>query len=250
MIFEMKVSVDRITAFLKADEINTGHCILDAVAVEPCAYTRVPQHQTVPGTDNHVLVISDGSFRWRAGKAAKEDELTKQKKKRAALEAAQQNSELQPEQQCEIESLDVEICRLEQAIESCGDSPLLPVQGGATLHGINLVAKKGSITLLQGPVGCGKSTLLQGILNEVPLEAGCLTLAGPSVAFCSQEPFILHSTVKDNIVFGRPWNAKRYKMALEACALIADISTLAEAKATRQKLERKVSIYLVDKRLG
>ena len=182
--------------------------------------------------------------------APKEDELTKQKKKRAALEAAQQNSELQPEQQCEIESLDVEICRLEQAIESCGDSPLLPVQGGATLHGINLVAKKGSITLLQGPVGCGKSTLLQGILNEVPLEAGCLTLAGPSVAFCSQEPFILHSTVKDNIVFGRPWNAKRYKMALEACALIADISTLAEAKATRQKLERKVSIYLVDKRLG
>ena len=70
---------------------------------------------------------------------------------------------------------------------------------------MNFGIGKGELLGITGPVGSGKSTLLAAILNELPYYSGKLTKHG-KVAYVEQEPFIINATVKDNILFGLPFN--------------------------------------------
>ena len=49
----------------------------------------------------------------------------------------------------------------------------------------------------------GKSTLLSAMLGEVPQLSGRTALAG-SVAYCAQQPWILHGTVQDGTGWATP----------------------------------------------
>jgi hypothetical protein len=40
-----------------------------------------------------------------------------------------------------------------------------------------------------------------------------------SVAYCSQVPWIMAASLRDNIIFGLPFDAQRYAAVIEACAL-------------------------------
>mgnify|MGYP001560926887 FL=1 len=44
-----------------------------------------------------------------------------------------------------------------------------------------------------------------------------------TAAYCSQSPWLLSATIKDNILFGSPLNEQRYRSVLEACALETDL---------------------------
>lgn len=46
------------------------------------------------------------------------------------------------------------------------------------------------------------------------------------VAFASQTPWILNATVRDNILFGLPYDSKRYTEVLKACQLEQDLAIL------------------------
>ena len=50
--------------------------------------------------------------------------------------------------------------------------------------------------------------------------------SGSTVAFVSQIPWLLNASVRENILFGRPFEKKRYKRVLRACALQPDINIL------------------------
>ncbi|SHO79456.1 Similar to S.cerevisiae protein YBT1 (Transporter of the ATP-binding cassette (ABC) family) [Malassezia sympodialis ATCC 42132] len=107
-------------------------------------------------------------------------------------------------------------------------------------------------TLLCGRVGCGKTLLLHALLHEaevlhgtvqcprspsisVPAEAESLTEAQRAlgtdawlhpdmVAYAPQQPFLMNTTIRDNILFGLPLgNATRYQAVLKACALTNDL---------------------------
>jgi ATP-binding cassette subfamily C (CFTR/MRP) protein 10 len=41
-------------------------------------------------------------------------------------------------------------------------------------------------------------------------------------AMAAQEPWIQHATIKDNILFGRQFNSRKYERVIDACALIED----------------------------
>ena len=47
-----------------------------------------------------------------------------------------------------------------------------------------------------------------------------------------QVPWIVAGSVKDNIVFGCPWNSERYKAVLSACALEDDLAMLPAGDST------------------
>lgn len=47
-----------------------------------------------------------------------------------------------------------------------------------------------------------------------------------TVAFCSQTPWLLNDTIRNNILFGCTYNARRYRRVLQACALVPDIEVL------------------------
>ena len=63
-----------------------------------------------------------------------------------------------------------------------------------------------------------QSTLLQCLLKELPVLSGRVQVKG-SVGFVSQEAWVFSATMRDNILFGLPYNAERYNAVIEACAL-------------------------------
>ncbi|XP_058067677.1 ABC transporter C family member 13 isoform X8 [Magnolia sinica] len=88
----------------------------------------------------------------------------------------------------------------------------------------------GLFTLMGHPldaatVGSGKSSLLNSILGEMLLVHGSIYSRG-SIAYVSQVPWILSGTIRDNILFGKDYDAKRYADVLQACALDVDISLM------------------------
>lgn len=60
---------------------------------------------------------------------------------------------------------------------------------------------QGTLVGVCGAVGAGKSSLLSAILGNMNLEKGRLALDG-SLAYVSQQPWIVNSTLRDNILFG------------------------------------------------
>lgn len=60
--------------------------------------------------------------------------------------------------------------------------------GREVLHGVNLTAPDGAITVIAGPNGCGKSTLLKSICGILPVRTGEIYLGGsPLCGLPSQE---------------------------------------------------------------
>jgi ABC-type multidrug transport system fused ATPase/permease subunit len=66
------------------------------------------------------------------------------------------------------------------------------------LQNINLDFKKGGLTIITGPVGAGKSSLLLGLLGELELISGKVTLPR-SVSYAAQQPWLESLTVRDNM---------------------------------------------------
>jgi ABC-type multidrug transport system fused ATPase/permease subunit len=111
---------------------------------------------------------------------------------------------------------------------------------------VTLSVAPGQLVGVVGPVGYGKTTLLMALLGEVPPAAGAggvtvtLPPAAPhgaapdpdAVAVVPQTAWIITGTMRDNIVFGRAWDAARYASVVAACALDADFSRFPAGDAT------------------
>jgi len=48
------------------------------------------------------------------------------------------------------------------------------------------------------------------------------SLFGKGIGYVSQEPWILDTSIRDNILFGKEFNAELYHQVVDACALITD----------------------------
>ncbi|KAI8265702.1 ABC transporter [Colletotrichum sp. SAR11_239] len=104
--------------------------------------------------------------------------------------------------------------------------------GTEILRDISLVLKKGSISMLVGRVGCGKSSLLKGILGELVISSGTVTLHTSSVAFCDQAAWLRNISVKDNIIGQVPYDAAWFSAVVRACSLDQDIALFPKAEET------------------
>lgn len=82
----------------------------------------------------------------------------------------------------------------------------------------------GQLVVVTGSVGAGKSSLLAALLGEMYSQAPSLSrpeLCG-SVAYCSQQAWIQNMTLRENILFGLPFDATKYERVLDACLLMRD----------------------------
>ncbi|KAJ8413727.1 hypothetical protein AAFF_G00082340 [Aldrovandia affinis] len=95
----------------------------------------------------------------------------------------------------------------------------------AALHNINLMVPQGSLLAVVGHVGCGKSSLLSAMLGEMEKLEGEICIRG-SVAYVPQQAWIQNATLRDNILFGNPYNEQKYRCVLENCALMPDLEVL------------------------
>ncbi|KAL1499953.1 hypothetical protein AB1Y20_012634 [Prymnesium parvum] len=94
-----------------------------------------------------------------------------------------------------------------------------------TLPAVNLRLMPGQLIGIAGPVGSGKSSLLSALVGDVPSLAGRVVVRG-ACAYCQQDPWIQNLTVRENILFGKRYDARRYAEVLSACCLDSDLQTL------------------------
>jgi len=94
-----------------------------------------------------------------------------------------------------------------------------------TLVNIDFQVKKGQLAAVCGPVGCGKSSVISAILDEMCCIEGSVYLNG-TIAYHSQQPWIMSASIKDNITFGQALDEKRLADCVEAAALGPDLKTL------------------------
>ncbi|XP_014296340.1 probable multidrug resistance-associated protein lethal(2)03659 [Microplitis demolitor] len=92
-----------------------------------------------------------------------------------------------------------------------------------TLKKINIHIEPGQLVAVVGQVGSGKTSLLNAILKELPAHTGSVDVGG-KVAYASQEPWLFASSVRQNILFGRPWDARKYDKVVKVCQLKRDFS--------------------------
>ncbi|CAI5978795.1 unnamed protein product [Closterium sp. NIES-64] len=92
------------------------------------------------------------------------------------------------------------------------------------VEGVSFRLGEGELLGVTGKVGAGKSTLLAGILGDAELMGGELVCRAEKIAYAAQKPFVMAGSLKDNIIFGRPFQAELYNQVLDACALRRDIA--------------------------
>ncbi|KAL9964378.1 hypothetical protein ACROYT_G028009 [Oculina patagonica] len=93
------------------------------------------------------------------------------------------------------------------------------------LQNININIPRGSLVAVVGQVGCGKTTLLSALLGETEKLSGKVYVKG-SVAYVPQQAWIQNATLRDNILFGRSFDPKRYCKTISNCALRTDLDIL------------------------
>jgi ABC-type multidrug transport system fused ATPase/permease subunit len=53
-----------------------------------------------------------------------------------------------------------------------------------------------------------------------------------SIAYAAQSPWLRHQSIKDNILFGYPYDETRYDAVVEACSLKPDLEMFEDGDAT------------------
>ncbi|KAG8992893.1 hypothetical protein FRB94_011203 [Tulasnella sp. JGI-2019a] len=100
-----------------------------------------------------------------------------------------------------------------------------------TLEDINMTVRKGELVGVMGRVGAGKSSLLSAVIGEMTKLEGEVSLRGRT-AYAPQNPWIMSSSVRDNITFFRKFDQAYYDLVLDACALRQDLALLADGDLT------------------
>ncbi|CEL57922.1 ATP-dependent bile acid permease OS=Saccharomyces cerevisiae (strain ATCC 204508 / S288c) GN=YBT1 PE=1 SV=2 [Rhizoctonia solani AG-1 IB] len=118
-----------------------------------------------------------------------------------------------------------------------------------TISDISLAFPDGELSLICGKLGSGKTLLLLALLGEADILAGQLiaprsppdALAKLSqegnldnsnwivrgiCAYVPQTAWLQNDSIKNNIIFGLPFNSERYQQTIEACALVADFDII------------------------
>ena len=100
-----------------------------------------------------------------------------------------------------------------------------------TLTGITLDIISSKILAIIGEVGSGKSTLLRAVLGELPLHEGKISYQG-KIAYAPQVPWVFSGTIRENILFGLPFDEQKFQHVVDVCGLTKDFTDLVHGDLT------------------
>jgi ATP-binding cassette subfamily C (CFTR/MRP) protein 4 len=104
-------------------------------------------------------------------------------------------------------------------------------ESNSVLSDISFSLSSGELCVVIGTVGAGKSSLLYGIMGEINKTNGLIEHKG-NLAYVEQEPWILSTTVRDNIVMNNLFDEKLYKRTIKNCGLIDDFKIMTHGDLT------------------
>ncbi|XP_037804336.1 multidrug resistance-associated protein 1-like [Penaeus monodon] len=93
------------------------------------------------------------------------------------------------------------------------------------LEDINLEIGHKKLVAVVGSVGAGKSSLISALLGEMKKVEGKVVVNG-RMAYVSQQAWLQNATLRENILWGQPFDETRYQKVVKACALQPDLDML------------------------
>jgi energy-coupling factor transporter ATP-binding protein EcfA2 len=103
--------------------------------------------------------------------------------------------------------------------------------GAPVLANVNLVVREKELVAIVGSVAAGKSSLCNALLGELWSVQGSVEVQA-AVAYAAQTPWVLNATLRDNILFGEPYDERKYSKVLDACQLTHDLHMLQDGDQT------------------
>ncbi|KAF9165612.1 Multidrug resistance-associated protein 1 [Actinomortierella ambigua] len=100
-----------------------------------------------------------------------------------------------------------------------------PVSTDPILTDINIRVARGTLSVIVGRVGQGKSSLISTLMGEMYKRRGTVFLQG-TIGYVPQQAWIFNATLKDNIIFGLPFDQDKYDRIVFACGLKPDLEML------------------------
>ena len=180
------------------------------------------EYYKLSGNNSNVLInVQNASFKWNLTKKKTENEDDKIRKKSKKTDEPANNTEDD---------------NLIQNKSINGNSSINSENTDIILNNISFKIEKGKFIGVVGRVGTGKTSLLNSILGEISkfnelnsdnrmIEIDNELLA-EGFAYSAQDCWIQASTIRDNILFGQPYDEEKYKRVLFACALSDDLQLL------------------------
>ncbi|KAH7183235.1 P-loop containing nucleoside triphosphate hydrolase protein [Fusarium flagelliforme] len=97
--------------------------------------------------------------------------------------------------------------------------------------------KRNQLVCIVGAVASGKSSVLKALLGDLHLVQARsfhlgLSKSSSQIAFAPQSAWLLSETVRENIVFGRPFDHAWYNEVLTRCCLHPDLKVLPDGDMT------------------
>ena len=93
----------------------------------------------------------------------------------------------------------------------------------------------GELVAVVGRVGSGKSSLIQAALNNMQLQQGETRCAG-KISYCPQNWWCQNLSLRDNILFGTPFDEQKYAQVIHDCGLELDLQILPQGDMTKAGL--------------
>ncbi|XP_062967661.1 ATP-binding cassette sub-family C member 12 isoform X2 [Cynocephalus volans] len=202
----MKFSIAVLPFSVKAvAEVNVSLRRMKTILIDKSP----PSYITKPEDPDDVLLLANATLTWEQEASRKSDlkKVQNQKKhffKRQRLEAYRE---------CSPSAQGV------AGPEEQSGSPK------SVLHDISFVVRKGKVLGICGNVGSGKSSLIAALLGQMQLQKGIVAVNG-TLAYVSQQAWIFHGNVRENILFGEKYDHQRYQHTVRVCGLQKDLSSL------------------------
>ncbi|KAJ3316940.1 hypothetical protein HDV06_002536, partial [Boothiomyces sp. JEL0866] len=253
-VVRVRKSIMRIHEFLLADELDEKEALLFNSKVDP----NLP-----------AIKLDNVTWKWEDLDVVKE-EIRKEKERKGGPPPKDKNEKSKKD---EKEDTEKKPDQPKKPFFSFGKKPV-PEETKEEkaeerkppfhLRNITMEIPNGALVGIVGQIGSGKSSFFSGLINESERLEGDLKING-SIAFCSQQPWILTGTIEKNIVFDQEVDEKKLHSAINVSGLRDDLKlfkdgikteigengiNLSGGQKTRLSLARAIyanaDIYLLD----
>ncbi|KAF8887923.1 multidrug resistance-associated ABC transporter [Gymnopilus junonius] len=216
-ILQTGVALKRIAVYLEEDEVT------DQVSSLKKDYSL----PLLPGEDEG-LGLENATLRWNEVTEVKDDDKSKVNGESTSTSPAGVSESADSNTAVDTMS--------ERTVSDAGDHVF-------ELRDISIEFPEGELTVVTGPTASGKTALLMAVLGEMTIKSGRIIMSKElsridengfmhGISYASQSPWLRHQSIKDNILFGYPYDEERYNMVIESCALKPDLQMLEDGDAT------------------
>ncbi|THU84317.1 multidrug resistance-associated ABC transporter [Dendrothele bispora CBS 962.96] len=233
-LLQTKVALDRIAVYLDEEEVTEQVSSLKQDLSKRHSGPQLPGEEVVYEQDS-VLGLESATFKWNEVEEKDKEGDKKDDAKGKNSVNGNGNTTSSPGGSTSETGTIASVASI-ATTETAADHKF-------ELKDISVVFPEESLTVITGPTASGKTALLMAVLGEMTLLSGRIVMSKntsrvdahglmQAISYAAQSPWLRHQSIKDNILFGYPYDEARYQAVVEACALRPDLDMLEDGDET------------------